>query len=166
MLLNEPLVEELLHEAAGTRKMLEMIPYEKLGWQPHEKSMTLGRLGAHIAEIAGWLVQTIKQDELDFASEYAAPQPLEERDAIMKAFDENMQNGVAALSEATDENLTGAWTLRNGEEIYLRMQRIGVVRGLVLNHIVHHRGQLSVYLRLLDIPVPGMYGPSADDMMG
>lgn len=166
MLLNEPLVEELMHEAAGTRKMLELIPYEKLGWQPHIKSMTLGRLGAHIAEIPGWLVQTIKQDELDFATANFMPQPLEEPGAVMNAFDENMEKGLAALSEATDENLTGAWTLRNGGEIFLRMQRIGVVRGMVLNHIVHHRGQLSVYLRLLDIPVPGMYGPSADDMMG
>ena len=166
MLLNESLVEELRHEAAGTHKMLQLIPYHKLGWQPHIKSMTLGRLGAHIAEIPGWLVQTIKQEELDFATANFSPQILEKPDAIMQAFHENMEKGLAALSEATDENLTSAWTLRNGDEIFLRMQRIGVVRGMVLNHIVHHRGQLSVYLRLLDIPVPGMYGPSADDMMG
>ncbi len=166
MLLNEPLVEELMHEAAGTHKMLELIPYEKLGWQPHEKSMTLGRLGAHIAEIPGWLVQTIKQEELDFATADLTPQPLEEPGAILQVFNENMQKGLDALHAATDENLTSAWTLRHGDEVLLRMQRIGVVRGMVLNHIVHHRGQLSVYLRLLDIPVPGMYGPSADDMMG
>ena len=166
MHLNEPLVEELMHEAGGTHKMLELIPHEKLGWQPHEKSMTLGRLGAHIAEIPGWLVQTIKQEELDFATADLTPQPLEEPGAILKVFNENMQKGLDALAGATDENLNSVWTLRHGDEILLRMQRIGVVRGMVLTHIVHHRGQLSVYLRLLDIPVPGMYGPSADDMMG
>lgn len=165
MQLNEPLIEELVHEAAGTRKMLDMVPYEKLGWQPHEKSMTLGRLAAHIAEIPGWLIQTLKQDELDFSSADFTPQPLDEPDAILKVFNANMEEGLDALKNATDEILNSAWTLRNGEQIILRMQRIGVVRGLVLNHIIHHRGQLSVYLRLLDIPVPGMYGPSADDMM-
>ena len=154
MLLNEPLIEELMHEAAGTHKMLELIPHEKLGWQPHEKSMTLGRLGAHIAEIPGWLVQTIKQEELDFATADFTPQPLEEPGAILKVFNENMQKGLDALHGATDEILTGVWTLRQGDEILLRMQRIGVVRGMVLNHIVHHRGQLSVYLRLLDALEP------------
>lgn len=166
MNLAEPLLEELIHEAGGTRKMLEKLPFEKLGWQPHEKSMTLGRLAAHISEIPGWLHETIMQDELDFSKMDSTPKPLETAADLMNAFDENMQKGVDALQQATDENLLGVWTLKNEDEVFFKMQRIGVVRGLVLNHVVHHRGQLSVYLRLLGIPVPGMYGPSADDMMG
>ena len=166
MNLAEPLLEELKHEALGTRRMLEQVPFDKLGWQPHEKSMTLGRLAAHICEIPGWLHETILQDELDFATANFTAQPLEEEGALLQAFDENLQKGIAALQQATNENLQAPWTLRQGDEIFLRMARIGVVRGLVLNHVVHHRGQLSVYLRMLNVRVPGMYGPSADEMMG
>ncbi len=166
MSLKDALIEEFLHEAEGTRKMIEKIPYEKLGWQPHQKSMTLGRLAAHIAEIPGWLHETIMQEELDFSTGDYSPKPLNEPGALLSVFDDNVGKGLAAFKHATDENLMGIWTLRNGPEIFFKMPRIGVVRGLVLNHVVHHRGQLSVYLRLLNIPVPGMYGPSADEIMG
>ncbi len=165
MSLVQPLIAELQHEADGTRAMLQKVPFEKLGWQPHEKSMTLGRLAAHICEIPGWLHETILADELDFSKMDYTPKPLDGAADLMNVFDENMQKGLHALSQATDEGLLTQWTLRNGDEIFFRMHRIGVVRGMVLNHIVHHRGQLSVYLRLLNIPVPGMYGPSADEMM-
>ena len=164
MTLSGPLVEELKHEAAGTRKMLELITDDKLGWQPHDKSMTLGRLAAHIAEIPGWLNETIKFDELDVSTSGFSPEPLEDTAALLQAFDETLDKGLQALQAATDENLLGLWKLRHGDQVFFTMPRIGVVRGMVLNHIVHHRGQLSVYLRLLNIPVPGMYGPSADDM--
>lgn len=163
MTLSPPLLEELIHESLGTRKILQAIPADKLGFQPHLKSMTLGRLAAHIAEIPGWLHHTILQDELDFATADFTPQPLDDLSALLNAFEENLAKGAAALRTASDENLEGIWRLRHGEQIFLQMPRVGVVRGLVLNHVVHHRGQLSVYLRLLDVPVPGMYGPSADE---
>lgn len=164
MILSEPLLNELIHEAQGTRKMLEVVPTDKLGWQPHEKSMTIGRLAAHIAEIPGWLFETIKKDELDFANADYNSTPLEDTAALLNAFDENINKGIEALTGASDEKMLKLWTLRNGEQVYFQMPRIGVVRTMVLNHVVHHRGQLSVYLRLLNIPVPGMYGPSADEM--
>lgn len=163
MNLSEPLFEELKHESHSTRKILERIPADKLGWQPHEKSMTLGRLAAHIAEIPGWLHDVIRQDELDFATANFKPIPLDDKTALLNAFEETLAKGLDALKEATDENLFGTWKLRHGPQVFLQMQRIGVVRGLVLNHLVHHRGQLSVYLRLLNVSVPGMYGPSADE---
>jgi uncharacterized damage-inducible protein DinB len=166
MTLAESLLEELKHEALGTGRILERVPTDKLGWQPHEKSMTLGRLAAHVAEIPGWLHETIKQDELDFEKADFAPTPLDDTAALMNAFEESLNKGINALKDATDENILGLWRLRNGPQILMQMPRIGVIRGMVLNHLVHHRGQLSVYLRMLDVPVPGMYGPSADDVMG
>lgn len=163
MKLSELLLEELQHEALGTRKILERVPDEKLGWQPHQKSMTIGRLAAHIAEIPGWLHETIMQDELDFATANFNSTPLDNTTALLQAFEENLAKGVNALKDANDETINDIWTLRNGSQVFLQMPRIGVIRGLVLNHVVHHRGQLSVYLRLLGIPVPGLYGPSADE---
>ena len=164
MNLSESMLEELKHESLGTRRILTAIPAEQLGWQPDQKSMTLGRLAAHIAEIPGWLQHTINQDELDFATADFAPTPLEDVAALMKAFEDNLAKGLAALHGASDEKMLGLWRLRNGEQVFFQMPRVGVVRGMILNHMVHHRGQLSVYLRLLQVPVPGMYGPSADEM--
>lgn len=166
MSLSETLLEELQHESLGTRRILSRVPADKLGWQPHEKSMTLGRLAAHIAEIPGWLFETIKQEELDFATADFTPTPLDDKDALMQAFEKNLAKGLSALQGVDNDSMLQTWTLRHGEHIIFRMPRIGVVRGMVLNHMVHHRGQLSVYLRLLNIPVPGMYGPSADEMGG
>ncbi len=166
MNLSESMLEELKHESLGTRILLTAIPADKLGWQPHEKSMTLGRLAAHIAEIPGWLQHTIKQDELDFATADFMPTPLEDAAALMNAFEDNLAKGIAALTGASDETMLGLWRLRNGDQLFFQMSRVGVVRGMILNHTVHHRGQLSVYLRLLNVPVPGMYGPSADEMPG
>ena len=163
MTLAEPLIEELQHESLGTRKILERIPADKLGWQPHTRSMTLGRLAAHIAEIPGWLHETIRQDELDFAITNFTPFPLDNKDLLMSAFEAALNKGMDALKHASDENLMAIWRLRNGPHVFLQMPRIGIVRGLILNHVVHHRGQLSVYLRLLDLQVPGLYGPSADE---
>ncbi len=166
MTLSPPLYEELKHESMGTRAMLAAVPANNLGWQPHEKSMTLGRLAAHVAEIPGWLFDTIKKDELDFEKAEYKPIPLDDKNALLEAFEENLEKGLNALHNASDEKMMETWTLRNGPQVYFQMPRVGVVRGMVLNHMVHHRGQLSVYLRLLNIPVPGMYGPSADEMPG
>ncbi len=160
------ILEELTHEAMGTQRILRLIPEDKLGWLPHEKSMTLGRLAAHIAELPSWLTHILTKPELDLAMLDYTPVPMEEPGGLISVFDDNMNKGVHALQGVTNEFLNQGWTLRNGNEVIFKMARAGVIRGMVLNHIVHHRGQLTVYLRLLNLPVPGMYGPSADEMMG
>ena len=163
MSLNEALLAELKHEIANTRKMLERVPSDRLFWKPHEKSMSLGRLASHIAELPIWLNMAIEQKELDGASNQYVRFNGESTEAIIKMFDERIDSGIKALRTATDETLDQMWTLRRGEQVIFQLKRKVVLRNLVFNHLIHHRGQLSVYLRLLDVPVPGMYGPSADE---
>lgn len=162
MKLNEAILAEFQHEAQSTRKMLELIPDDKLTWKPHEKSMTLGYLASHIADIPNWASVTIEQDELDFAtSDYKVEIP-ETNKALLKKFDDNFAKAVESIKNASDETLMKNWKMRSGDVIYMDMPKIQVLRGFVLNHNVHHRGQLSVYMRLNDIPLPSVYGPTAD----
>ncbi|MBN8568250.1 MAG: DinB family protein [Ignavibacteria bacterium] len=152
------------HEGVATRKMLERVPADKFSWKPHEKSMSLGQLAAHVAEIADWTMPTINQDELDFSKMEYKPFEPKTTEELVKFYDEKQAAALKTLEEnATDENLMGMWTLRNGETVYMTMPRIGVMRGFVLSHLIHHRAQLGVYLRLLDVPLPSTYGPSADE---
>lgn len=164
MVLTQILLAELQREAQNTRKMLERTPEDQFKWQPHAKSMSLISLASHIAEIPGLFVtQTLKSNEMNFAtSKYKRP-VFDTSVELLQFYDETLQNAVATLQEASDEDLALTWTMRNGEHIILSLPKRAVIRSLCLNHVVHHRGQLSVYLRLLDVPVPGMYGPSADD---
>jgi len=165
MNLNEAMLGELQNEAASTRKMLELIPDDKLTWTPHEKSMTLGTLASHIAEIPTWVNATIEKDELDFAtSDYKPFIPTSAKE-LVERFDKNMSAAVESLKNTSNETLMKNWKLRSGEDIYFDMPKIQVLRGFVLNHNVHHRGQLSVYLRLNDVPLPSVYGPTADEAM-
>ncbi len=159
------LTRELQHEAAVTRKCLERIPAEKFDYKPHEKSMTMGRLAVHVAEMTGWVIETVNKTELDFATMDYKPFEPQTTEELVEYLDKIIVEAVEALKTASDEAMIENWTLRNGEEIYFTMPRIGVLRGMVFNHIVHHRGQLSVYMRLNDIPVPALYGPSADEQM-
>ena len=157
------LIGELTHEAATTRKILERIPPEKFDYKPHEKSMSMVRLATHVAEMTGWVIETVNKTELDFATiDYKpfAPQTTEE---LVGYLDKIVTDAVEALKNTSDEAMLENWTLRNGETVYFTMPRVQVLRGMVFNHIVHHRGQLSVYMRLNDIPVPALYGPSADE---
>jgi uncharacterized damage-inducible protein DinB len=164
MALNEPIIGEMKHEGVATRKMLERVPADKFSWKPHEKSMSLGQLAAHVAEIADWTMPTINQDELDFSKMEYKPFEPKTTEELVKFYDEKQAAALKTLEEnATDENLMGMWTLRNGETVYMTMPRIGVMRGFVLSHLIHHRAQLGVYLRLLDVPLPSTYGPSADE---
>lgn len=163
MSLNEALIGELQYEAATTRKCLERIPAEKFGWQPHEKSMAMGKLAAHMAEMFGWVNETIEKPELDFATMDYKPFDPQTTAELVEFFDKNIAQANESLKNASDETLLANWKMRNGEKIFVDMPRIAVLRGLILKHIVHHRGQLSVYLRLNDIPVPEIYGPSADE---
>lgn len=159
------LIAEMQHEAAVTRKCLERIPSEKFNWKPHEKSMEFSRLASHVAEMFAWTMPTVQDAELDFAKwEYKPFEPAT-TDDLVSFFDKNVEQAVQALENMTDAAFMDNWSLRNGEEIYFTMPKAAVMRSFVLNHIVHHRGQLSVYLRLNDIPVPSLYGPSADEAM-
>jgi uncharacterized damage-inducible protein DinB len=157
------LIAELENEAAVTRKVLERVPADKFDWKPHEKSMAMKNLAVHVAEMHSWTVNTVQASELDFAKfDYKPAEPKTTED-LVELFETNYNQAIEALRGATDDIWNDPWSLRNGDLIYFTMPKIVVMRGMVLNHIVHHRGQLSVYLRLNDIPVPAMYGPSADE---
>ena len=161
--ISNSLIAELENEAKTTRSVLERIPADKFDWKPHEKSMTFGRLASHVAEMHGWTKPTVEQPELDFAKMDYKPFEPKTTEELVKHFEKNYNEAIEALKGASDEIWFEPWSLRNGEQIYLTMPKVVIMRSLVLNHIVHHRGQLSVYLRLNDIPVPSMYGPSADE---
>jgi len=166
MSMNEPLMMELQHEAESTRKMLERLPKEKLTWKPHEKSMSLGRLAMHLAEIPGWVNATLLADELDFSKmDYKMVEATSSEEAV-KLFDEKLASALDVLKNTEDATMMNMWTMRDGETVYFTLPKIAVLRSFVYSHLIHHRGQMSVYLRLLDVPVPGSYGPSADDTAG
>ncbi len=156
-------IAELEQEAATARKCLERVPAEKFDWKPHEKSMTFSRLASHIAEMFGWTPVTLQQPELDFSKfDYKPFEPVT-TDDLVEHLDKNVAEAIDTLRNTSDEVFMENWTMRNGEIEYFTMPKIAVMRSFVMNHIVHHRGQLSVYLRLNDIPVPALYGPSADE---
>lgn len=163
MAINLAFLGELDHEAQTTRKVLERIPTEKFDWKPHEKSMTMGQLAAHVADMFSWYSGTMDMEEMDFAAGYENPKPATTEE-LLAIFDKNVAQANESLKRAeTDEQFRQNWTLRNGEHIFFTLPRANVLRTMVANHIVHHRGQLTVYMRLNDIPVPGVYGPSADE---
>ena len=166
MTIAEGLLAEFDHEMANTRKTLERCPDGKFAWQPHLKSFAMGALASHVANLPGWVVETINRDSLDFAPVGEAPYREEEAknaQELLARFDEKVTAARAALAGASNENLMGNWTLLAGGHKIFTMPRIAVLRSFVMNHMIHHRAQLGVYLRLNDIPVPGIYGPSADE---
>ena len=165
MPINTALLAELKHEAINTRKMIERVPTDKLGWRPHEKSMTIGRLATHIADIPIWFGRIINADEFDFATAVFNRDVKENTEAILQLFDERLKEAINILDAASDETLNAIYTFRRGDHIFFQLPRKTTLRNFSYNHIYHHRGQLSVYLRLLDVSVPGMYGPSADETM-
>jgi len=154
---------ELDNEAKITRTVLERVPADKFDWKPHEKSMTFGRLATHIAEMFGWTRATLKSDVMDFATTDYKPLEPTSNDELLAFFDAQIADARGVLAETSDETFMTDWTLRDGDQVYVTMPKVAVMRSFVMNHIIHHRGQLSVYLRLNDIPVPSMYGPSADE---
>ena len=161
------MLPEFDHEMANTRKTLERVPEEKFGWKPHEKSMTLGRLASHIAEIPGWVSFTLDSDSFDAnpPDGQSAYQPMfvTSRKALLEAFDRNITAARAALAAVEDEKMLQPWSLLRGGTVVFSMPKIAVQRSFVMNHLIHHRAQLGVYLRLNDVPVPSIYGPSADE---
>lgn len=161
------LLLEFDHEMGVTRRLLARVPDGEFAWKPHDKSMTLGRLAEHVAEIpTTWVTTTIEQGELDLArGRPEGYQPPATRDELLKLFDRNVGAARAALAGRTDAELAASWTLKQGDTVVFTMPKAAVLRSYALNHMVHHRGQLSVYLRLRDVPVPAMYGPTADEAM-
>jgi uncharacterized damage-inducible protein DinB len=163
-MLNQAFIAELKHEAKSTERILERVPEGKFDWKPHEKSMTLGRLASHVAELPAFLNSILTMDEFDFAKgHYKASHP-KTPEELIEVFHQKLDEVVQTLQGTSDEKMQASFTLRSGDHVIASLPRMVAVRSMALNHIIHHRGQIAVYLRLLDIPVPGMYGPSADEM--
>lgn len=163
MAIARSMLGELDQEMANTRKVLERVPMEKADWKPHPKSGTLAWLAGHCAIMPGWGYTTLSQDDLDIAGVGSAVPKFTTREQLLAHFDAELGKYRPLLEKATDEELTKRWTLRAGDQVIFTMPRMAVLRGMVMNHMIHHRAELLVYLRLLDIPIPGLYGPSADE---
>ena len=162
MALVDMLLPEFDHEMATTRKLLERVPDDRLAWAPHAKSYTLGQLAQHVATIPMWGTMTLTLNELDLAGGFENP-PAESRAALVKLFDDNAAKARTELTGKTDAELMAPWALRRGADTIFSMPKASVWRSFVMNHLVHHRAQLSVYLRMQDVPLPAMYGPTADE---
>jgi uncharacterized damage-inducible protein DinB len=166
MAIKDALIAELKHESSMTKKMLERVPLDKKDWKPHEKSMSLGRLATHVAENPHWISDIFHIDDFDFMTNYNFnPRTASSTEELLEIFQATLDTAIADLSNMTDEEFAKNWTVRRGEQVMFTTPKKIAIRGWALNHMIHHRGQLSVYLRLLDVPVPGMYGPSADEKM-
>lgn len=164
MAINDAFIAELKHESSLTRKILERVPMDKKDWKPHEKSMSLGRLAGHVADSIAWASAIRHIDDFNFATDYSfsAGSPADSATLLQK-FDEYLGKAIEDLSAMSDADFDKIWTVRAGEQVMFQLPKKVAVRGWAFSHMIHHRGQLSVYLRLLDVPVPGMYGPSADE---
>jgi uncharacterized damage-inducible protein DinB len=166
MAMNQPLLMEFEREMGNTRRALERIPESTFGWRPHPRSNTMGWLASHIANMPHWAVATLTSDSFDVqppgTENYTMPEARTSAE-LMEMFDRNVTECRSALAAATDEQLMAQWSLLKGGQTMFSMPRIAVMRGMIMNHLVHHRGQLTVYQRMNDIPVPSLYGPSADE---
>ncbi|MEK6336203.1 MAG: DinB family protein [Acidobacteriota bacterium] len=163
MKLIDSLIQEFEHEAQTTRKHLERLPENKLDWRPHEKSFTTGALASHITEMVGWTEAIVNQDGLDFDPATYKPYLATSVADLIKTFDDNVAKGKQVLARATDETLNQPFSFKIMGRVQFERPKAAVLRDVAFSHIIHHRGQLSVYLRLLNVAVPGSYGPSADE---
>ena len=156
------LLEELQREAQTTHKFLDRVPADKFGWKPHPKSMSLKNLATHIAELPGWITMTLNTDELDFEAAPYTPTAVNSTKDLVGLHEQQVASAVAGLQATNEEILQQPWILRAGTKILSRSTKLGTIR-MAQSQTIHHRAQLGVYLRLLDIPIPGSYGPSADE---
>jgi uncharacterized damage-inducible protein DinB len=165
MAITDALLPEFDHEMGTLRRVFDRVPDAQLAWRPHAKSMSMGELCAHLANIPFWCTATLRATSLDLdtIADGARPAPPSSRTALLKTFDEQLATAREHLSNTTDAELMAPWTLMKGDQKFFTMPRVMVLRTFVLNHLIHHRGQLSVYLRLNDVPVPPIYGPTADE---
>ncbi|MCP3956285.1 MAG: DUF664 domain-containing protein [bacterium] len=162
-MISDAILGEFKVEAASTRRMLEAVPEDQLAWQPHDKSMTLSRLAGHIAELPAWAASMVGHDAFDFATADYQPVNPESVEELLSAHDQSVAAFEQALQGADDATMMEPWQLRSGENMIFEAPCVAAMRGFVLNHVVHHRGQLSVYFRQLGVPVPQVYGPTADN---
>ena len=161
---NKAFTNELEYEGEKTRIMLSRVPFDRPDWAPHAKSTTVFNLARHVARTPEWITKIIGHDEVDVASSPFGPYPEIHSSEELTAYHDKIQaEAKAALEAASDDEFTQPFTMRMGDKVIFTMPKAAVLRNLAFNHTMHHRGQLSVYLRLLDVPVPGMYGPSADE---
>jgi uncharacterized damage-inducible protein DinB len=166
MSISASLLPEFDQEMATTRRVLERIPDDKFDWKPHEKSSEMGGLATHLANLPTWTGFTINQDSLDLAPPEGGSfvaEPKGSRQELLDYFDKNVAAAREAIAGASDQELLKPWSLLKGGVTLMTLPKIAVLRGFVMNHLIHHRGQFTVYLRLNDIPVPSIYGPSADE---
>jgi len=163
MTIAEHLLADFRFEVDGTRKVLDAVPADRFDWQPHEKSMSLQRLAGHVAETPGWTT-AMMEDEMDFAAVAGEWKPFlpATKQELMEAFEAQMKGFEKLVDGKSDEFMSGIWTMRSGDHVIMKAPRHTAIRTTVIHHVIHHRGQLTVYLRLLGVPVPGTYGPTAD----
>ena len=162
MPMTDALLPEFDREMATTRKLLERVPGDNLAWKPHAKSMTLGRLASHLAELPGWVASIVNESSFNMTGNPPSPESPSLPD-ILAMFDKNVATARKTIAAKTDAEFLSPWTLKREGRDMFTMPKVSVVRNFLLNHSIHHRGQLSVYLRLNDVPLPSIYGPSADE---
>jgi len=166
MKISEALLPEYDQETANTRRTLERVPDDKLDWKPHPKSFSMGSLATHVCGLTGWTVDIVEKDSFDVAPVGQPPykdEPVKSQKELLERFDKNSKAARAAIAGASDEQFMQSWSLLAGGKTLFSMPRIACIRSFVMNHLIHHRAQLGVYLRLNDIPVPAIYGPTADE---
>jgi uncharacterized damage-inducible protein DinB len=163
MAIRDALLPEFDHEMATTRRVLERVPADRADWQPHAKSMSLGQLAGHVVEIPGYGLATLGTEEFDIAARKYAPTRFESSEQALAIFDDLVRQTRAALEATDDEAFRRTWTFRHGAQVVFAAPKAGAFRTFFMNHLIHHRGQLTVYLRLLDVALPSVYGPTADE---
>lgn len=165
MAIKDSLLPEFDHEMGTTRRLLERVPDADLTWAPHERSYNLGRLASHVAGIPRWASVAMDSAFFDFAADGHDARPVDPRSmaVVLTQFDANVAAARKTIAEAADAAFMGSWTLKNGAHEVFTLPKIAVLRGFVMNHLIHHRGQLTVYLRLRNVPLPSIYGPTADE---
>jgi uncharacterized damage-inducible protein DinB len=162
MAISDALLPEFDHEMGTTRKLLERLPEERMGWKPHSKSMSLGRLATHVAELPTWGERILEHEEVNITGPYT-PREETSREAVLALFDDTTARMRKLLASKSDAELLAPWSFKRDGKPVFTLPRAAMLRSMVMNHLVHHRGQLSVYLRQNDVPLPPMYGPSADE---
>jgi uncharacterized damage-inducible protein DinB len=165
MALKDALLPEYDNEMGTTRRLLERVPEADLAWKPHEKSFSLGQLVSHIANVPHWIDATCDVTVFDVATIGDDGRPKEPKSIadLLKTFDANVKKGRQKIDAQTDAAMFVQWTLKQGDQQILTMPRVAVLRSFIMNHLIHHRGQLTVYLRLRNVPLPSIYGPTADE---
>jgi uncharacterized damage-inducible protein DinB len=165
MAIKDALLPEYDHEMGATRRVLERVPEADLAWKPHDKSFSLGQLAGHVANIPHWMAAIFDNAVFDLATvgEDARPREPASVKALITAFDDEVRKSRAKLNEQTDPAMMSTWTMKQGAQEILTMPKIAVFRSFIMNHLIHHRGQLTVYLRLRNVPLPALYGPTADE---